>query len=415
MFAKPKMPSLTSAPGFKSGGAKFDVAALVAPVVETFKKPYVAPVSAFGAFVCVLVVFLNLAGDPDAGSPSVRISLAKAKTNVSVASSSGGAPDDSQAGMQSFTLDSLGMFQDTSVNGFNLSSDGTPAPSGTAVITMPGADDSAPNAAPGALSIIRGQSTPLAQAPLAGLVQTTNNGPLPMIAPTGQTPASAYARPFKSDGRPMVALVVGGLGLNPATTREAIDQLPPEVTLSFVPYTTGLQGWIDLARASGHEVMIEVPMQPSNYPDNDPGPQTLMANATTDDLTTHLNWALSRATGFFAVSNYQGSAFFKDKAGTSTFLSSLKSRGVAFIDDGQAKGLQGAWARASADRIIDNQINATAINAQLAGLEATAKNRGSALGTGFAYPVTLAVALNWTQSLNGKGLQLAPASAIAQQ
>ena len=410
MFAKPKMPSLTSAAGFKSAGVKFDVQALVAPVIEAFKKPYVAPVSAFGAFVCVLIVFLNLASDPEAGSPSVRINLAKGK-GPAPAAAPGATPDDSQAGMQSFTLDSLGMFQDTSVNGFNLSADGSPAPSGTAVITMPGADDSAP----GAPIVVRGPSSPLAQAPIAGLIQTTNTGPLPMIAPTGMTPASAYARPFKSDGRPMVALVVGGLGLNPTTTREAIDQLPPEVTLSFVPYTTGLQGWIDLARASGHEVMIEVPMQPSNYPDNDPGPQTLMANATTDDLISHLNWALSRASGYFAVSNYQGSAFFKDKAGTSTFLGNLKSRGVAFIDDGQAKGLQGAWARGSADRIIDNQINATAINAQLAGLESTAKSRGNALGTGFAYPVTLAVALNWTQSLNGKGLQLAPASAITHQ
>ncbi len=412
MFAKPKMPSLTNASGFKSAGMKIDVKGLVAPVVETFKKPYVAPVSAFGAFVCVLIVFLNLAGDPEAGSPSVRINLPKAKGSVTLADTPvGSTSGDDQAGMQSLTLDSLGLFPDASASNFSLNGDTSAPPSGTAVITMPGADDNAPSA----VSVVRGPSSPLAQSPIAGLVQTTNTGPLPMIAPTGMTPASAYARPFKSDGRPMVALIVGGLGLNPTTTREAIDQLPPEVTLSFVPYTTGLQGWIDLARASGHEVMIEVPMQPSNYPDNDPGPQTLMANAATDDLTNHLNWALSRATGYFAVSNYQGSAFFKDKAGTATFLSNLKSRGVAFIDDGQAKGLQGAWARGSADRIIDNQINATAINAQLAGLEATAKNRGNALGTGFAYPVTLAVALNWTQSLNAKGLQLAPASAITHQ
>jgi polysaccharide deacetylase 2 family uncharacterized protein YibQ len=161
--------------------------------------------------------------------------------------------------------------------------------------------------------------------------------------------------------------------------------------------------------------MIEVPMQPVNFPDNDPGPQTLMANARTDDVISKLNWALSRATGFFAVSNYQGGAFFKDKSGVSTLMQNLKSRGVAFIDDGSAKGLDGAWARASADRIIDNQINATAISAQLGGLEATAKSRGAALGTGFSYPVTLAVAQKWTQQLDAKGIQLAPASAIAHQ
>jgi polysaccharide deacetylase 2 family uncharacterized protein YibQ len=213
----------------------------------------------------------------------------------------------------------------------------------------------------------------------------------------------------------MVALVVGGLGLNPATTKQAIDQLPPAVTLSFVPYTANLQTWIDLARAAGHEVMVEVPMQPVNYPDNDPGPQTLLANARNDDLTAHMLWALSRCTGYFAVTNYQGAAFFKDKSGFATFLSTLKARGIGFIDDGQARDVQGAWARATADRVVDAQVNAQAIQAQLLGLEATAKTRGQALGSGMAFPVTLAVALKWTQSLDSKGIQLAPASAMMHQ
>jgi polysaccharide deacetylase 2 family uncharacterized protein YibQ len=210
----------------------------------------------------------------------------------------------------------------------------------------------------------------------------------------------------------MVALIVGGLGINPAATKEAIDTLPPQVTLSFVPYTQNLQTWIDMARAAGHEVIIEVPMQPTNYPDNDPGPQTLLANMRNDDLMARMNWVMTRATGYFAMSNYQGGAFFKDKAGMATFMQTLKARGVAFIDDGQARGLPGAWARLSADRVIDSQINAQAITQQLAGLETQAKSRGMALGTGFAYPVTLAVAIRWTQTLDAKGLQLAPASAL---
>jgi polysaccharide deacetylase 2 family uncharacterized protein YibQ len=406
MFAKPKLPSLADARRLKNG-LKFDLPALRDGVVKAFKKPFVAPGAALGAFLLVLVVFLNLAGDPNAGSPSVRINLAKPKS----ATASVARPDDSQAGMQAFTLDSLGMFQDATADGFNLDQTSAGAPDGTAVITLPGStgDDTSAAAAP------KAPPSPLPQAPLNGLVQTTNAGPMPVIAPNGMTPASAYARPFKSDGRPMVALIVGGLGLNPATTKEAIDQLPPQVTLSFVPYTTGLQGWIDLARASGHEVIIEVPMQPINYPDNDPGPQTLMANARTEDLVAHVNWALSRASGYFALMNYQGGAFFKDKAGVGTLMTNLKSRGIAFIDDGQARGVTGSWGRASADRVIDSQINAPAIQAQLAGLETTAKTRGSALGTSFAYPVTLAVALRWTQSLDAKGLQLAPASALTKQ
>ncbi len=403
MFAKTKLPSLASAMRFRPA-VHLDARGVFDATIGFFKKPYVAPLSAMGAFAACLIIFLNLTGDPDAGSPSVRIALDKPK-----AASTHINTYDSQTD-KAFTLDSVGMFPDATAVGFSPDGYANPV-DGTAVITMPG-DPADPKAAPGAP---KAAGSPLVQAPINNLVQASSTGSLPVIAPNGQTSASAYARPFKSDGRPMVALVVGGLGLNPATTREAIDNLPPQVTLSFVPYTPGLQGWVDLARASGHEVIIEVPMQPVNYPDNDPGPQTLMANARTEDLNARINWVMSRATGYFALSNYQGGAFFKDKAGSGTLMTNLHARGVAFIDDGQARGLMGAWGRATADRIIDNQINATAINAQLAGLEAQAKTRGASLGTGFAYPVTLAVALKWTQSLDSKGLQLAPASALIRQ
>lgn len=398
MFAKPKTPPASPAPR-RSSGAKFDPRALLDKVLAVLRKPYVAPVSAASALALGVIVFLNVAGDPDAASPSVRIHLDKPKA---AAPSTNIAPSDQP---QNFALDSLGDFGDASADAF-INAD--PSANDAAVITLPG-DDGGDAPAPAGP---KQPASPLPVAPIAGLVQTTPNGPLPIIAPNGVTPASAYARPFRSDGRPMVALVVGGLGLNPSMTKQAIEQLPPQVTLSFVPYANGLQGWIDLARAAGHEVMIEAPMQPTNYPDNDPGPQTLMANARPDDLISHLNWTLSRATGYFALSNYQGGAFFKDRAGVSVFMNTLKQRGVDFIDDGQARSLSGAWGRASADRIIDNQLNATAIAAQLSGLEATAKSRGQALGTGFAYPVTVAAAIQWTQGLNARGIQLAPASAL---
>ncbi|ESQ85793.1 hypothetical protein AEAC466_01050 [Asticcacaulis sp. AC466] len=407
MFAKPKTSPSANAPAPRQrSGVKLEPRVWLDKTLDMFRKPYVAPVSALGVFAVVLATFLNLSGDPNAASPSARVKLDKLNPP---AANVHAAPDENQSGMQAFTLDSLGMFQDTPSDGFNLNDANAPPIQGTAVITMPGDPGQPAAGAP------KFTTSPLTPAPIAGLFQKTDGGPLPIIASNGQTPASAYARPFKNDGRPMVALVVGGLGLNPTTTKEAITGLPPQVTLSFVPYVSNLQSWIDLARAAGHEVIIEVPMQPINFPDNDPGPQTLMANAKTDDLISHLNWVLTRATGYFAVSNYQGGAFFKDRSGVGTFMDNLKLRGIAFVDDGQAKGLNGAWARASADRIIDSQINSTAINAQLAGLESTAKSRGQALGTGFAYPVTLAVAQKWAQGLDAKGIQLAPASAITHQ
>jgi polysaccharide deacetylase 2 family uncharacterized protein YibQ len=287
----------------------------------------------------------------------------------------------------------------------SLASDGTPAvgdlgaPDGQAVILMPGAD--------GASHV-----PPLPQAPIAGLTAPGPGGLLPIIAPDGRMPWKAYSRPFTDNGRPKVSLVIGGLGLNAKATRDAIERLPPEITLSFVPYADGLQGWIDLARANGHEVLLEIPMEPLDFPDNDPGPYTLMANDPPAQTVQRLEWLMARATGYFGVTNYLGGRFVSSDKGMNAFGQALRQRGLAFIDDGSAAKRAMSIPRASAGRIVDDQLDSDAIDRQLLNLEAQALQTGSALGSGFAYPLTIAQVQRWAASVGQRGYALAPASAV---
>jgi polysaccharide deacetylase 2 family uncharacterized protein YibQ len=404
MFAKRQaafaVPQASTAPRLAPG----DVARLIA-------RPQVGGVAAAALFALAAAGLLIVAGDPFAGAPTVRVALNRPKPPAPKALSA-------DAGAQAFTVDSLGLNQDVAAPGFDAVD--APPISGTATITLPdgvGAQAPAGPAAPGAAAQpARPPADPLPAAPIAGVSQTTALGPLPVIAPDGRTPFQVYARPFKSDGRPRVALVVGGLGLNPAATRAAIERLPPEVTLSFVPYAQGLQAWIDLARANGHEVLLEAPMEPNDYPDNDPGPQTLLADAPPTETIKRLEWLLSRASGYFGVSNYLGQRFVTSDAGMGAFLGALRARGLAFVDDGSARRrVGGGVPRASADAVVDEQLSAEAIGRQLAALETTAHSRGLALGSGFAYPVTVDVAARWAAGLSSRGLQLAPASALTKR
>jgi len=371
------------------------------PVVNLLKKPPVAVGAAGLLLISAAGLFLTVLGDPRAGIPSASAKLERAAPVAEPAPS----------GLEAFSMSDLSAYQ----GGDELDANGQPIdPTGEAVITLP---DGTSVAAGGgaAFTAPRRTAAPLPASPIAGLSQRGPNGPLPVIAPDGRVPAQAYARPFQANGKPQVALIVGGLGLNAVTTRAAIERLPAEVTLSFVPYADGLQGWIDLARAHGHEVMLEIPMEPSGYPDNDPGPQTLLNNSTPDDISARMNWLLGRATGYFAVTNYLGDRFVTSDAGMTAFMGILRQHGVAFIDDGTARRRPGAWARASADQIIDETQTPAAIVARLNALEATAKSRGTALGTGFSYPVTVEAAARWTAGLEARGLQLAPASAMTQR
>jgi hypothetical protein len=365
------------------------------PVVDALKKPPVAAGLAGLLLLSTSALFLTVLGDPKAGTPSAHVALER---------EAAAAPAPAPTGFEAFSMGAMGLYQ-------NLAGGADPAAGGDAVITLPDGGSVSGQGAP--ITAPVHAAWPLAKAPIAGLSQPGSNGPLPMIAPDGRVPAQAYARPFRPNGKPRVSLIVGGLGLNAVTTRAAIERLPPEVTLSFVPYADNLQGWIDQARAQGHEVMLEMPMEPTGYPDNDPGPYTLLADGGADDVTAKMDWLLSRATGYFGVTNYLGDRFAGSDTGMNAFLSVLRQRGVAFLDDGSFQRRPGAWARASADRVIDRTQSPAAIVAALNGLEAQAKLRGSALGAGFSYPVTVEAAARWTAGLEQRGLQLAPASSMS--
>jgi len=368
-------------------------------VLATLKKPPVAAGAAAAFVLAAGVLFVAVLGDPRAGAPSARVALQRPAVTET-------AP----TGADAFAMSGLDLYQDLSDPSL-LDPNG--AAGGEALITLP---DGASVAGGSAIAApVRAPSNPLPKAPIAGLFSPGPNGPLPRIAPDGRVPAQAYARPFRSNGKPMVSLVVGGLGLNAVTTRAAIERLPAEVTLSFVPYAEGLQAWIDMARAQGHEVMIELPMEPTGYPDNDPGPYTLLSSGGADDVEAKLDWLLGRATGYFGVTNYLGDRFATSDEGMGAMLGVLRQRGVAFLDDGSMRRKPGAFARASADRIIDEQQSPAAIMGQLNALEAAAKTRGAALGTGFSYPVTVEAAARWTAGLEARGLQLAPASAMTRR
>jgi polysaccharide deacetylase 2 family uncharacterized protein YibQ len=255
----------------------------------------------------------------------------------------------------------------------------------------------------------------LPQAPLAGLVQTGPGGPLPIIAQDGRRPSDAYARPFQDTGAPKVALVIEGLGLNARETRAAIEQLPPAVTLAFNPYADGLQGWIDLARANGHEVLLQAPMEPADYPQNDPGPYTLMSSDPPPETVRRLEWVLSRGSGYFGVMNELGGRFLTSDSGMTAFSEALRKRGLAFIDDGAASGRAVGVPRASAERTIDGTLDGTAVDQELAALEQSAQQHGAALGVGSDYPLTIQKVQAWAADLSRRGLVLAPASAMTRR
>ncbi|MSO64540.1 MAG: divergent polysaccharide deacetylase family protein [Alphaproteobacteria bacterium] len=262
---------------------------------------------------------------------------------------------------------------------------------------------------------------PLPPAPDPTLLAKGNFGPVPVIAPDGRRPWQVYARPFPQESsRPRIAILLAGLGMSRAATTSAIQQLPSNISLSFTPYAPGLEQWIAAARAGGHEVFLELPMEPVDYPASDPGPHTLLTSLKPEENLTRLNFLLSRFSGYVGVTNFMGDKFTASAESLTPVLQDLRDRGLMILDARTSRGSVAAQLasdldlpRAMNNRFLDQEASRVAIDARLLELERIAKQVGTAVGIGFPYPVTLERLAQWAPSLEAKGIDLAPISAIA--
>ena len=268
---------------------------------------------------------------------------------------------------------------------------------------------------------IDGSSSALVPAPISGLTKTTAYGRIPAISPNGMTPSSAYKRPFNAvSGQRPVSVIVGGLGVNRGLTRQAINELPAEITLAFAAHAPGLQNWINQARAKGHEVLIELPMESADFNPAEPGAdRALMASRNSASNIRNLDWLLSRAQGYFGVTNYNGDLLLSRADVAAPILDKLSQSGLSFVFDGSVSAPSLSALSTSANlpfargyNIIDPQQDTSLIQSELSRLSGQAQNSGGTIGVGFAYPETITAVKNWANGLNAQGLVLAPASSM---
>jgi polysaccharide deacetylase 2 family uncharacterized protein YibQ len=241
---------------------------------------------------------------------------------------------------------------------------------------------------------------------------------LPRIDADGRMPMQLYARGFDSSSlRPRVAILFAGIGLNRADSEAAIRNLPPGISLAFSPDTPHPEQLLDSARLAGHEFLVSLPMEPSLYPQNDPGPHALLTSASDTVNAQRLDWALSRIGGYAGVTGalgaMRGERFSAMPGPMAMVMTTLAKRGVYYVDPRPgASALPAAWS-ATVDLVIDEPANRQEIDAKLAKLEQIAHDKGSALGLiTVLRPVAVERVQNWADGLLDRGLTMAPISAI---
>ena len=272
---------------------------------------------------------------------------------------------------------------------------------------------------------IPANDTPAEAAPLdKKFADASPHGAIPKVAADGARPAEAFAQPVKAlpgkPDAPRIAIIVSGLGVSDSATADAIAKLPGAVTLGFMPYGSDVAALTARARAQGHEILLQVPMEPFDYPDNDPGPQALLTSLAPQQNIDRLYWLMSRFQGYVGIANAMGARFTASEPSFAPILREAAKRGLIFVDDGSnPRSLAGRIAGANnvpfakADLAIDAVPTAGEIDRALGRLEMAARERSVAVGITSALPVAIDHIAKWAKTLADRGLLLVPISAVA--
>lgn len=253
----------------------------------------------------------------------------------------------------------------------------------------------------------------------ARLAEKTEFGYLPKIAADGTKPWKYYAKQMTvKDKKPMIAIIVTGLGHNRNISEQAL-RLPEAINLSFSPYANDLDSWMVAARLSGHELLIDLPMESSNYPVSDPGPLGLLVSKEQQENETRIKKLMAHDFGYIGFLTPQDEAFLDNNELFKSLLNILSGRGLMLVvgrqppkNDTKEMIEKGNTASIIVDTLVDEELTPTAIQARLSLLEQTARQRGYAVGVMGGYPISIKQLAEWSAKAEENGFNLVPISLI---
>jgi len=214
-----------------------------------------------------------------------------------------------------------------------------------------------------------------------------------------------------------IVLILDDVGFDHQPIDEAM-RIDPNVNFSILPNGSEARAFADRLNARGFELLCHLPMEPIDYPKQQPGANSILMSMSDAEIaaTTRLNVeSVPYARG---VNNHMGSRATADSRVMRDVLGALP-KDVYFIDSRTSgDSIAGRMARqlniptASRNVFLDDVQSERAVRRQIEMLSSIAAERGVAVGIGHPYPVTIRVLNELAPSLRARGFRFVRASEV---
>jgi polysaccharide deacetylase 2 family uncharacterized protein YibQ len=131
--------------------------------------------------------------------------------------------------------------------------------------------------------------------------------------------------------RGRLALIVEDYGVRGPQSRR-IQNLPGTFTAAIRPNQDNAEAWVKEARQSGLEVILNLPMEPRDYPTRNPGEDAILVDLSGREIRKRVKRALDKVGPVAGVKTYMGSLAVEDRDVMRPVLEELHARNLFLIE-----------------------------------------------------------------------------------
>ncbi|WP_319779801.1 divergent polysaccharide deacetylase family protein [Maridesulfovibrio sp.] len=232
-------------------------------------------------------------------------------------------------------------------------------------------------------------------------------------------PMKLEPAPVKLDpNAPKMAIVIDDMGED-LELAKGLAALDAKITFSIWPNSSHVKKTVAIARKSGNEIMVHLPMEPKGYPKVNPGKDALLIQMNADSISRITLAAIAKVPGATGLNNHMGSRFTEFKTGMSVVMTQLHKKHLFFLDSRTTPESAGRKAASKAgvtfyerNIFLDNVKNVGAIKYQLSKAAKIARKRGQAIAIGHPNRETLKAIRQWVAENKGK-IRIVPVSSLS--